>query len=241
MPGKIADRIMFTLLGGTLLYLFFLNAWGSIPLACALAFLSCLSMRFLIKKRPVRYKCTRRQAESILLSIAVSDDDSAHEALKDLIFKKYPGESCTLVPVLKHPSASLSTGDVFSHWKKHRGEERLLIAATCVSDARAVMYANELRSPKVAVIDRRKLLRIIRTSCPPPEKTAPASLITRLKSIPGRLSLRFSAPKNALFGVLFILMYLFSGNGVYLFSGLFSLFMFGCALPGFRIGKKLFP
>lgn len=240
MPGKSIDRFVFSVISATVFYLFFLNAWGNIPLACFLAFICSLILRRLILKRPVYFKCTRAHAEAELLRIAQMTDSEAGKALEQLVRKRYPDESFTLSPMTKHPSQTLSMADVFAQWKKHRVEEHLLIACTCSADPRAIMYARELNSPLVAVIDKRHLLRIIRTTGIEHENAPRITFIQRLKRIPQRLSAGHASMKNALFGVLLIALYFLVGNVLYLFLGLGSLFLFGCTLPGKRYKKRLF-
>lgn len=240
MPGKAIDRSVFSVISATMFYLFFLNAWGNIPLACFLAFICSLILRRLILKTPVYFRCTRAQAEAELLHIAQMPDPQAAEMLEQLVRKRYPDESFTLSPMARHPTQSLSMADVFARWKMHRGEDRLLIACTCASDPRAIMYARELKSPLVAVIDKRHLLRIIRTTGIEHENAPRMTFIQRLKKIPQRLSARHASLKNALFGVVLIALYCIAGNALYLFLGLGSLFLFGCTIPSRRYKKRLF-
>lgn len=240
MTGKYIDRILFTAAGATVSYLFFLNAWGNIPLACALAFIFCITLRKLILHRPIRFKCSSAQAEAELMRIASMDDSKAGEALERLIRNRYPSENFVLSPIVRHPSSGISMGDVFTQWKKHSGCERLLIAATCAADPRTIMYARELSSPRIAIIDRKQIIRIIRTKGVP-ETTAATPFFIRLKRIPANLTLRHAGIKNALFGCALTLIYFLNGQPLYLVMGLFSLFLFGCALQQKRCKKRLFP
>ena len=240
MPGKFIDRTVLTIISALAAYLFFLNAWGSIPLACASAFVFCILLKTLVSRRPVRFRCTLAEAEAELLRIASMSDSDTYAAIEALVRKKYPDEEYILAPVAKHPTSGISSGDIFAQWKKHRGSKRLLIAATCGCDPRAVMYARELSEPQIAVLDRRQLLRIIRTNGVP-EGTAPEPLLRRLKRVPAKLTAGRSGPKNAFFGCVLTGIYLLTGNPLYLLSGLFSLFLFGCSIPSRCGRKRLFP
>ena len=52
--GNRIDRAALLILGAAGLYLFFLNAWHSIPLACAAAFVCGALLRRLAVRRPGR-------------------------------------------------------------------------------------------------------------------------------------------------------------------------------------------
>jgi len=240
MPGKYIDKAVLTALLATASYILFLNLWNSIPLACAVSFILCVLLRKVSHAKPAHFKCTHAQAEAELMRIIAMNDEDAREAIEKLVRRKYPQEEFILTPYIKHPSSSLSVGEVFAQWKKHRGCKHVLIAATCASDARAVMYARELTEPRIAVVDRRHIIRMIRAAgiC---ENTSSIPLFARLKRIPGNLTLRYSGIKNGLFGLILTGMYLVTGKLLYLVLGLFSLFLFGCTIPGKKYRKKLFP
>ena len=168
------DRTALGLLCGTGYYLFFLNAWGSIPLACGLAFAcTALSLR-LIRGLPSLRRASGAQARAELLRIAGLDDAAAEGALSALIRRRWPDEAFRLVPVLTHPEATMSSGDVLNAWKSNRDAGRLVIAATCPCEPRAALYARELREPAVAVMDSRRLTRLLRAlpadALPPPPR-----------------------------------------------------------------------
>ena len=73
--GKRIDRAVLGMAAATLFYLFFLNAWGSIPLACGAAFACCLSLGRILRRRPIRRRVGARQARTELLRIAGLPDD----------------------------------------------------------------------------------------------------------------------------------------------------------------------
>lgn len=238
--GKLIDRFALFALCAAAFYIFFLNAWHSIPLACLLAFLCCALLRPVLRNRPSRWRCSIAQAEVELLRIAELPEPEAEPLLRRLILQKYPDTSFCLATLLKHPSASISTGDVFSVWKAHRNEDALVIAATGTADARALMYAQELTAPRVALIDRRILLRIIRETGMCASAPTPTPLGKRLRRFWANLSARHIGPKNALFGLTLLGMYLLVGNPLYLVLSMAILFWFGISLFNTRTRQKLF-
>ena len=72
--GRHVDRWALSALGATAFYLFFLNAWGSVLLACAAAFACCaLAWRFLSGLSLPR-RATRAQVAAKLMQIASLPD-----------------------------------------------------------------------------------------------------------------------------------------------------------------------
>ena len=215
------DRTALSLLCGTGYYLFFLNAWGSIPLACGLAFgCTALSLR-LIRGLPSLRHASGAQGRAELLRIAGLDDAAAEGALSALIRRRWPDEAFRLVPVLKHPEATMSSGDVLNAWKSNRDAGRLVIAATCPCEPRAALYARELREPAVAVMDSRRLTRLLRAlpadALPLPPRPRLGRRLRQLWA--GLESARFS-PRSALLALGMLACYIMTGNGWYLFPGL---------------------
>ena len=178
------DRAALSLLGATAYYLFFLNATGSTPLACGAAFACTALSRMLLRGLPIVHRATAAQARAELLRIAGLDDEAAVRALEALVQTRWPGESFRLTPVLKHPEATMSSGDVLNAWKANRDAERLVVAATCPCEPRAAFYAGELRGPVVAIVDSRRLTRLLRAlpadQLPHPPRPRPGAVIRRL-------------------------------------------------------------
>ena len=155
--GKYIDQIVFGGLAAAGLYLFFLNAWGSIPLAAGLALLCASLGRKLVKERPHKRKASAAQTRGALLRLAGLNDGEAQAEMTKLVKTRWPEEDFTLAPVLKHPEATLSTGDILNAWKANRQAGRLVVCATCPAESRALAYARELADPVVAVVDSRSL------------------------------------------------------------------------------------
>ena len=240
--GKWIDRGVLFLLGTAALYLFFLNAWRSIPLACAATFVCDALLRRIVVRRPPRKQLTRRQAEAELQRISRLSDDEALAILGPLLKRRYPGEEYRLVPALKHPEASLSGGDILALWKANRDAARVAVAATCCCDPRAALYARELHDPQVAVMDRRQLARILRScgdpaSAIPPTEKPPRNglrhLLCRVAAQPVRL-------RDALAAGLALILYLIGGSVLYLFCALAMLFRLGRGLIQSRGRARLF-
>ena len=235
------DRTALGLLGASAYYLFFLNAWGSIPLACGAAFICAALSRWLLRVLPVRRHATAAQARMELLRIAGLDDPAASKALGMLIRRRWPGECFHLAPVLKHPEATLSSGDVLNAWKANRDAERLVIAATCPCEPRAALYARELSEPAVAVIDSRKLTRLLRAmpaeALPRPPRRRLGDGLKRL--LAGAASARFS-PRSALLALAMLGFYVMTGNGWYLFPALAVAAHAGVVLMRNGSGRRLF-
>lgn len=239
--GRIIDRFAMAAAPAALLYLYFLNAWNSIPLACACAFACSALIRRLFRGRPAKCRASAAQARAELLRIAQMDERDAHRSLAELIRRRWHSEAYELATVLKHPEASLSAGDVLSAWKAHRGAARLAIAATCPCEPRAAAYAATLQTPAVAIVDSRVLTRLLR-ACPEAlSSPSPGpSLRDRLRRAwlsarCARFSLRSALLAVALFGI-----YLLRGGMAALLCALALLFQMSVALSQGRIGRKLF-
>lgn len=238
--GKIIDLIVFTALGTAGLYLFFLNAWGSIPLAAALAFLCVALVREAYRRRPPRRFASGARVREALMRLAGLPDAQAQEELTGLVRARWPGEDFALAPALKHPEATLSSGDVLNAWKANREAARLVIAATCPAEPRALAYARELQSPAVAVVDSRALSRILRRALPAPEPTPRLSLRQRLRRLATRIAASRVTPRGPLMALSLLLLYLRGGSPVCLLAALAMLSHFCLALAQRRVGRRLF-
>ena len=115
----------------------------------------------------------------------------------------------------------MSSGDVLNAWKANRDAERLVIAATCPCEPRAAVYARELHDPVVAIMDSRRLTRLLRAlpadQLPRPPRYTPKATIRRLWA--GLESARFST-RSALLALWMLVIYSLTGNVWYVFPGL---------------------
>jgi len=239
--ASFIDRSALSLLGAAAYYLFFLNATGSIPLACGAAFACTVLSRMLLRGLPIIPRATAAQARAELMRIAGLGDEDAGKALEALIQRRWPGEPFRLAPVLKHPEATLSSGDVLNAWKANRDAERLVIAATCPCEPRAAVYARELGNPVVAIMDSRKLTQLLQAlpaeQLPRLPRRRPGTILRKLWI--GVESSRFS-PKSALLALSMLGIYSLTGNGWYLFPALAVAAHAGIALIRYGSVRRLF-
>lgn len=237
--GKKIDRFTLFILSAMVFYLFFLNTWHNIPLACALAFICCVLLNYILCRRPAHFKCTKAQANAEILRIACLSEEDALSEVEKLLRFRYPNEAFKTALLLKHPLCSISTGDAFSIWKKYIGEENIVIAATCPADGRAIAYSKELKQPRIAIVDSRQLSHIIRISglCASPSRFTMKETFQKVRH--RFISCRITG-KNAFFALTLLTMYLLMGNPLYLFLSLAILFLFGINIFNNRGRSRLF-
>ena len=237
---RIIDRAVFTTLGATGLYLFFLGAWDSVPLAAGLAFACEALLRGILRARPPRKRPSRASLRAELLRLSGLPDAEAQAELTALVRTRWPEEDFDLVPVLKHPEATLSSGDLLNAWKGNRASARLVVCATCPAEPRALTNARELKDPAVAVVDSRALSRLLRRTLPPDAPAPLPSPRQRLRSLIARVGESRVTPRNALLAGALLVMYLRGGNPLCLFGALAMLAHMGVAIARRRVGKRLF-
>lgn len=237
--GRRIDRTVAAMVLAIGYYLFFLNAWDSIPLACGAAFVACALTRRLLRAVPIRRRVSRAQAWAELMRIATLSDKEAEEAIAALVERRYPGEVERIAVVLKHPEASATSGDILNAWKANRDAQRLVIAASCPCEPRAMLFARELKSPIVAVIDSRRLTRML---CRQPAQSIPEaprpSLRLRLHRLMEAVASTRITPRNALLSVVLLAAYLLTGNAWCLFPALALIAHLSIALSQRRFGQK---
>lgn len=240
--GKRIDRAVLWALCAAGFYIFYLNAWGSIPLACLAAFVSCALLRRLLSRVRLPHRMPAVQARAALWRVAALSDAEAEERLAALARWRWPGESFRLTPVLKHPEATLSSGDVLNAWKANREAGRLVIAATCPAEPRALYCARRLKDPAVAVLDSRALIRLLRAPGAPQvaEPATPLPLFRRLGDALHRACMARAKPRNALLAAGLLLLYLLRGNPLTLLAALALLWQLGAALIARRAPGRLF-
>lgn len=239
--GKAVDRWALRAALACGAYLLFLNAWGSVPLAGGLT-LGCAALLGLGLGRrsgPRRRGAAGARAE--LYRLAAVPEAEAGAALLPLLRARWPGEEFELKVLQKHPSAGVGANDILSLWKQNRGAGRLLVAATCPADARAVAYARSLDAPAVAVLDARALARLLRDAPAEPfaKPPLPARIRQALHIAAERLS-RPAAPRFALFALAMLALYVRVGQPLYLFGGLWVAFRLGAGLMGGWPRRRLF-
>lgn len=240
--GRHLDRLALWAMLAIGLYLFFLGAWDSIPLACGAAFACCALVRRFLRDHPIPRRVSGSQTAVRLMHLAELTDEEAQAKLSGMIARRFPDEHFRLAPVLKHPEASLTSGDILNAWKANRGAGRLVIAATCPCESRAALYARELRDPIVAVMDSRgisKLLRAQKQRADDPPLSTP-TLRQRSRALLARFAWARVTPRNALLPLAMLIVYLRGGNPLYLFAALAMLLHIGVALAQHRTRRRLF-
>ena len=237
--GRTIDAIILGALSASGLYLFFLNAWGSIPLACALA-LVCVALGRRARAIRPRRRASRARVRAELLRLAELADAQAQAELSGLVRRRWPGEAFVLAPVLKHPEAAMTSGDVLNAWKANRDADRLVVAATCPAEPRAFACARQLQDPVVAIVDSRVLSRILRRSLPPESPAPRVPLRGRLRALSGRVAASRVTPRSPLLALSLLALYLRGAGPLYLFAALAILAHAGVALLQRRTGRRLF-
>ena len=242
MGGRI-DRMALMALETTALYIFFITAWGSVPAACVSAFATMALLRALLKRpAQVRRRCTPLQAEATLRKLALLDEEEAKDIIEPMLRRKYPQARFEVVPLLRLPDGRVTRGDVLERWKRHRGAQTILLAATCDADPRALPFARELSRPTVAVADRRLLMRLLKEYGPPEgtELPDPPAFRARLKSAWNSAAALRVSPKAALYGLSLLGMYIVLGGPLYLVSALTLFAVFGVSMVNGRIRREPF-
>ena len=238
--GKYIDGIVFGGMATAGLYLFFLNAWGSIPLAAGLALVCAALGRELVRARPFKRKASAAQVRGALLRLAGLGDAEAQAEMAELVKARWPEEDFALAPVLKHPETTLSPGDILNAWKANRAAGRLVVCATCPAEPRALAYARELADPAVAVVDSRSLARLLRRTLAPQSPAPVLSPKARLRRLAARVCARRVTPRNALLAGSLLFMYLRGGSPLCLCGALAILAHLGAAILRRRVGSRLF-
>lgn len=229
--GKKIDGFVATLLPGIAAWFYFSRRFESRLIPFAAAVLTCILTGKLMRKifavvRRIPFvhrRKLRRNAGAAMLRIACLPRDRAHEDICTLIRKCYPDSEFNLELIQQHPSLKLSEGTVFQAWKKHSGEDRLVICASCRTDPVVRAFAASLPSPKVTLIDSDMLSQMI-AEYPEgmlPENTPKAPM--RLRHAANLLINRRNAPRNLLFSASMLLMYALTANVLYLISAIFLL------------------
>lgn len=236
----IIDKAALAAISASALYLYFLNAWDNIPLAGVLAFACAALGGVALRALPPRRRMTMAQARQEVLRVASLPDAEAQEALSSLVRTRWPKEEFALAPVLKHPEATMSSGDVLNAWKANRDAARLVVAATCPAEPRALAYARELERPAVAVVDSRGLMRMLRRCLPAPEPAPRASLRQRLRRLAARMASGRVTLRHPLLALALLYAYLRHGGAPYLFAALAILAYAGVGVVQRRLGKQLF-
>lgn len=245
--GKFIDKVALTSLLAGALYLFFMSAFRSIPLAAASAFLAMALLRKLSRHLPddrlTKKRRARKEAADTLEEWAFQSPDEARDNVSQLLGRAYPGQmsDASLTLVSRHPSGNhITVDDVTAEWKRRRGGERAVIVAFSKADDRAGALARALQNPRVRLIDGPQLAGLIARF--PPEKKSPPQAMKRTGRIKAvlRAAGRARAGRCLASGALMCLIYLVTGMLTYLVAGTLLLLIAGVSLRGRRSPTTLF-
>lgn len=247
--GRTIDKIALNALIIFTYYLFFMAAFASIPVACALTFLASALTHRLLDGLTGRWKSSRRAQKKALQKRigALLDEwtliEPPHGQIREALKALYPetAEEGTEIVVLPRPAACppLESAACFELWQMHRPAKRLLIACTGRVSPPAFSLAQTLSSPCVRILDR-ALLAAALEKHPEliPESAAERKPARRKRR---RLTVdRKHAPRCILSGAMLLAMHLLLGNWLYLLTGLALLTLAAVALKKPRTPEKLF-
>lgn len=247
--GKKIDLFVLQVALAAALYLYFRGAFQSRIVALILALLCCFVLLRLGRRllalmkncRWMRRRAVKRSAHGAVMRLACLPEDEARSVVIALLNKSY-GAVPELALVQQHPSLRLSEERVFELWRAHRGSAQLAICATCRADDSCRALSASLRAPRVALVDASALEQLICAHpeglVAPQEKAARARL--QLRRAAQLLVNRRNAPRNLVLAASMLLLYLFSGNAVYLFCALALLLLALISLRHAPRPSKLF-
>lgn len=239
--GKKIDAYFLTVLVAICFYLYFFQATQKTIPSLVAALICCVIivktfkrvLKNLSNSKHLRKRRYRKHAKGMIMELACADPENTSARLKSLLENNYQ-EHYNMEFIQSHPDEKLTHNAVFQGWKKHRGEDKLVVCATCRCDTDVRMMASSLRSPRVAIIDAEQLKCMMAEN--PKEfpisksKTAFSCkfFIWKLRK---HIFCRRNAPRCILFALSSILMYIISGNIIYLCS---SMFLFIIAILSLR-------
>ena len=253
MGGKI-DALARCLLGAALFFALYVRAFGSIPAAMGLAFVSCALGRHLgngLRERLPRAPWTRRRelrkrALACLEAWAMLPDAELRGAVENALAALYPDAAGSELVVLPRTAACppLDCGECLALWRARRGEERLLIVCTGDADPRAQAFVRTLENPAVRLLERAQLAeglaRLPRLLPEKPVAAAPRSGVCRLRLLSLLKVPRARAARCLASGLGLLLGYALLGRGLYLAGGLGLILLAGLALRRKRLPERLF-
>ena len=246
--GFRIDRFALTVLLAGALYIFFISAMGSIPIAAAAAFLSMAILRKLSEKLPTdrigrkrrNIKKAKAEMEELSLTSRSSVEKRIHEVLRSTYGDNLGGT--IIYTFLRHPVCGRLTGDdVCRIWRDHKGDDRLLIVSTAKADPAAVQLAHRLSDPEIALIDGEQLVQLI-AKCKP----SPSGAFTRPMRRTGRLNAaaraagRTNPVKCSMTAITMFILFWFTGTVVYLIGALMLAFIAGVSIRKKRAPRELF-
>lgn len=247
--GKKIDGFVLSVLAAAVLYLYFYRASGNHAVSFVLAGLCFVLVRRLFHKTAalfrenkwIKRRHMRRQTGSTLMQLACANAAYAEQTVAVLLQKGY-GCQYPLEIVQMHPSSQLSTEIIFEIWKKHQGEERLVLCATCNCSTENRILCKSLKQPQLALLDAEAISQLIAEH---PENVfvqedAPRRRKMQFSRIAALIIRRKNAPRCLMFSLPMLLLYLMSANIFYLIAAMFLLFVALASLRRVSRPAKLF-
>ena len=247
--GKIIDRVIGRTLTAVAFYLIYVNAFGSIPLACGLAFISCLLARrlaeglraALARTSLCRRQVVRRRIAAGLERWARMPEAQARAELWDVLGRLYPDEvdpHLDLVVASRPAGCSpLRASECFALWQSHRDAGRLLIVCTGRAEPEAFALAQSLDAPRTRLLDGRQLSgALLKRPELVPEAPSMHSPRRRMRRRLGREYVR----RSLFMGLSLLAGYALLGRALYLAAGLALLGLAGIGLRRPRRPERLF-
>ena len=248
MARKI-DRAALTLLLAAALYLFFMGALRSIPLAAVCCFIAMACLKKLASRLPEGRLGRRRRARSAaakrLEELAFYDPAEARSEVNALIKKAYPDEAAglSMTIILRHPSGfPVNADDVLSEWKRRRGSDRTVIASPARSDESARRLTEKLKNPRVQLMDGPMLISLMAAYMGgvPPAHNPPERRWRERWAAFRRAAGRARSGKCLAMGAALCLMFMLTGAAAYLAAGIILFFIAGTALKERAHPRMLF-
>ena len=244
--GRRIDRFMLTALLAGALYIFFTNAFRSIPVAAAAAFVSMAILKKLSSKLPLERIGRKRrdladaQAECETLSLGKKED--AEMRIREIIRKTYGSipEGTKIRIILLHPyGRKITADDIADIYREINGCSKAVIVSTANADTGAHTLAEKLSKPKLRLIDGKQLVRLIaeHDPHPSPAKSAKRKSLSAIKTAAGKVK----TGKCVAAAVMMLIFFSLNGALAHLIGALVMLFLAGVSLKKRRIPEELFP
>lgn len=246
--GHFIDRAALRVISAGTAYLFFMGAFGSIPIAAAAAFISLALIKKLTSRIPSGYIGRRRRrlarARSEVEALSLGDTEASAARIHNILSATYSGQldGAAVYPILRHPSGrKLSADDIADAWRALHEYERAVIVSTAQADTGAAEIANRLHSPRLSLIDGVQLAGII-AALSTYEYTAPVQKQKKrpLASAMLRSAGRAKAGKCIFTAGMMFLLFWISGSGVYLLGSLLMTSIAALSLRRRRLPRELF-
>lgn len=247
--GKKIDNFVLTCVIMLALYLYFYYAFASHVIAVALAMLTGVVLlrgfnklkKLILNSSLGRKHRLKKCAGRAIMNLACMPSDEADEEIHTLLTRCYGDEFCVAV-IQSHPALKLSEKQVFDIWKEHQGIDHLVICATCEIGEDCRTFVSSMKSPSIALIDANALEEMIvehseyLISCDTPEIRRKL----RIKGLANMLLNRKNASKNIILSGSMLVLYLLTGNAIYLISSMALMFIASISFRKKRKPAKLF-